>query len=38
MGMLVDEAGTCFDARCVAALRELTGVEPAVRAPLADAA
>ncbi|HEY6761695.1 MAG TPA: HD-GYP domain-containing protein [Baekduia sp.] len=38
LGLLVDEAGTCFDARCVAALRELTGVEPAARTPLADAA
>jgi HD-GYP domain-containing protein (c-di-GMP phosphodiesterase class II) len=38
MGLLADEAGTCFDERCVTALRALTGVEPEVRAPLAEAA
>jgi putative nucleotidyltransferase with HDIG domain len=39
MGLLVDEAGTCFDARCVEALRAITGVVPEVREPgLADAA
>jgi putative nucleotidyltransferase with HDIG domain len=40
MGLLVDESGTAFDERCVYALRELTGVEPAARErrPLADAA
>jgi hypothetical protein len=39
MALLVDEAGTCFDARCVEALRAITGVVPEVREPgLADAA
>jgi two-component system response regulator RpfG len=39
MALLVAESGTCFDARCVAALRTLTGVSPAAAdAPLADAA
>jgi putative nucleotidyltransferase with HDIG domain len=37
MALLVDEAGTGFDARCVGALRAITGVEPeaATAAPLA---
>jgi putative nucleotidyltransferase with HDIG domain len=38
MALLVDEAGTAFDPACVTALRELTGVEPAVPERLADAA
>ena len=29
MALLVDESGTHFDPRCVAALRAITGVEPA---------
>ena len=29
MALLVDEAGTAFDARCVAALRAVSGVQPA---------
>jgi HD-GYP domain-containing protein (c-di-GMP phosphodiesterase class II) len=28
MGLLVEESGTGFDPRCVAALRAVTGVEP----------
>jgi putative nucleotidyltransferase with HDIG domain len=31
MALLVDESGTGFDARCVEALRALTGVEPEAR-------
>jgi HD-GYP domain-containing protein (c-di-GMP phosphodiesterase class II) len=39
MALLVDETGAAFDPRCVAALRAITGVEPATAdAPLADAA
>jgi len=39
MALLVEESGTAFDARCVDALRTLTGVVPAApAAPLADAA
>jgi hypothetical protein len=40
MALLVEESGTGFDARCVEALRALTGVEPEARdvVPLADAA
>jgi putative nucleotidyltransferase with HDIG domain len=38
MALLVDEAGTAFDERCVAALRAVTGVEPLADEPLADAA
>jgi putative nucleotidyltransferase with HDIG domain len=37
MGLLVEESATGFDARCVAALRAITGVEPEV-APIARAA
>lgn len=36
MALLVDEAGTAFDPRCVTALQQVTGVAPA--APLADVA
>jgi putative nucleotidyltransferase with HDIG domain len=39
MALLVDEAGTAFDARCVEALRAISGAEPAApETPLADAA
>jgi putative nucleotidyltransferase with HDIG domain len=35
MALLVDESGTGFDPRCVAALRAITGVEPEAEEPAA---